>query len=38
MVNILEDFLSDRKKRVVLNGQCSSWVDIWAGVPQRSIL
>ena len=25
MINILEDFLSDRKQRVVLNGQCSSW-------------
>ena len=25
-------------QRVVLNGQCSSWVDIRAGVPQGSIL
>ena len=33
MINIL-----DRKRRIVLKGQCSSWVDIWAGVPQRSIL
>ena len=24
MINILEDFLSDRKQRVVLNSQCSS--------------
>ena len=38
MINILEDFLIDRKQRVVLNGQCSSWVDIHAGVPQGSIL
>ena len=38
MINILEDFLSDRKQRVVLNGQCSSWADIRAGVPQGSIL
>ena len=37
MINILEDFLSDRKQRVVLNGQCSSWADIHAGVPQGSI-
>ena len=37
MINILEDFPSDRKQRVVLNGQCSSWVDIHAGVPQGSI-
>ena len=38
VINILEDFLSNRKQRVVLNGQCLSWVDIPAGVPQRSIL
>ena len=38
MVNILEDFLSDRKHRVVLNSQWSSWADIHAGVPQGSIL
>ena len=38
MINILVDFLSDRKQRVVLNGQCSSWADIHAGVPQVSIL
>ena len=37
-INILEDFLSDRKQRVALNGQCSSWTDIRAGVPQGSIL
>ena len=28
MINILEDFLSAKKQRVVLNGQCSSWADI----------
>ena len=33
MINILEDSLSDRKQRVVLNGQSSSWVDILVGVP-----
>ena len=30
--------MTNRKQRVVLNGQCSSWVDIRAGVPQSSIL
>ena len=38
MINILVNFLSDRKQRVVLNGQCSSWADIHAGVPQGSDL
>ena len=35
---LLTDFLSNRKQRVVLNGQHSSWADIKAGVPQGSIL
>ena len=31
-------FLSNRKQRVVLNGQVSIWTRVNAGVPQRSIL
>ena len=38
LINILNVFLTNRKVRVVLNGQCSSWVDIRAGVPQGSII
>ena len=30
--------MTNRKQRVVLNGKCSSWVYIRAGVPQDSIL
>ena len=34
----MEDFLSDRKQRVVLDSQCLSWADIRTDVPQESIL
>ena len=37
-LRLIKDFLSDRKQRVVLNGQCSSWRDVQARVPQGSIL
>ena len=37
LLETLADFLKDRKQRVVLNGQNSSWVNIEAGVPQGSI-
>ena len=35
---VLSDFLKDRKQRVILNGQFSSWTSVNAGVPQGSIL
>ena len=38
MLGLIKDFLSDRKQRVVLNGQCSSGMDVQGGVPQGSIL
>ena len=38
MINILEDFLNDRKQRVNLNGLCSSWADARSGVPKGSTL
>ena len=37
LLNILEDFLRNRKQRVVLNEQASNWENIHAGVPQASI-
>ena len=37
LINIIHDFLTNRKQRVVLIGQYLSWFDILAGVPQGSI-
>ena len=38
LLNLLSNFLRNRKQRVVLNGQTSSWADVNAGVPEGSIL
>ena len=38
LLSLLTDFLRNRKQRVVLNGQSSSWASMNAGVPQGSIL
>ena len=38
LLNTLKDFLYQRKQRILLNGQYSSWAAIEAGVPQGSIL
>ena len=38
LLSLVENFLKNRKQRTVLNGQCSGWGDISAGVPQGSIL
>ena len=38
LLKLLLDLLSERGQRVVLNGQASTWTNVTAGVPQRSIL
>ena len=38
LLNLLSNFLRNRKQKVVLNGHTSSWADVNAEVPQGSIL
>ena len=38
LLKIIEEFLSNRYQRVVLNGQSSGWATLNAGVPKGSIL
>ena len=33
LLRLIKDFPSNRKQRAVLNGQCSSWMDVQAVVP-----
>ena len=38
LLALINNFLSDRQQRVLLNGQSSDWKNISAGVPQGSVL
>ena len=35
---LIRNFLTDRQQRVLLNGKCSRWSTVSAGVPQGSVL
>ena len=38
VTNWTASWLSDRKKRVVINGKCSGWSEVSSEVPQGSVL
>ena len=38
LLKLFRDFLRERRQRVVLNVQVSTWANVAAGVPQASIL
>ena len=38
LLDTLTNFFKERKQRVILNGQYSTWTNVEAGVPQDSIL
>ena len=37
LLSLLKSFLNNRFQRVVLNGQCSNWSSVLAGVPQGGL-
>ena len=38
LFTLIENYLADRKQRVILNGKCPEWATICAGVRQGSFL
>jgi len=38
VLSVIGNWLSNRKQRVCIKGRWSSWISVWSGVPQGSVL
>ena len=38
LLKLIKNYLTDRQQMVVLNGQTSSWKNVYESVPQGSVL
>ena len=38
LLKLLENYVTDRQQKVALNGQTSSWQNVYAGISQGSVL
>ena len=38
LLNLIQNYLTNRQQRVLLNGRTSKWTNILAGVPQETVL
>jgi len=38
LLGVIGDWLRNRKQRVCIKGRWSSWISVWSGVPQGSVL
>jgi len=38
ILNVIEDWLKDRRQRVCIEGRWSGWIRVWSGVRQGSVL
>ena len=37
-MGVIENWLKGRRQRVCIRGRWSSWITVWSGIPQGSVL